>query len=43
MSVDDNKWIINHLDIWPIPSLYFFPVSTKTAETIELYEGELTT
>lgn len=40
MSVDDNKWIVSHFDIWPVPTMIYFPIGTKTAETLIAYEGE---
>lgn len=40
LSVDNNKWIVGHFDIWPIPGIYYFPISTKTAETIINYAGK---
>nr|QES95435.1 protein disulfide-isomerase [Philasterides dicentrarchi] len=41
MSVDENKWIVGHFDIWPIPTIKYFPIHSKSAETTISYKGQL--
>lgn len=43
ISADDERYMVSHFDIWPVPTVVYFPFNTKTSETIIVYDGIYTT
>jgi len=41
-NVDNNRGIINNLNVWPIPHIFYFPLQWKGGETIVGYDKEPT-
>ena len=41
-NVDDNRGLINYLNVWPIPNIVYFPLKHKGSDSIVSYSQEFT-
>jgi hypothetical protein len=42
-NVDNNRGLINYLNVWPIPHIFYFPLNFKGSESIVGYNQEFNT
>ena len=41
-NVDKNRGLINYLNVWPIPHIFYFPLRFKSSDSIQGYDKVFT-